>query len=216
MKGLFLYSFYHIKSGMKLLLSVLGMLGIVGVIALSFFDSQLLVHVYIGTIFFSISVSSLSSINSDVHSNWSRYEVILPVKRNVIIKAKYLSFIFWNLISLVMTGILTGVVILIKGYKYFDLGLQDIMTIYTVIAALVFMIASYYYSSLYLLGIGKSDIIMTVSILLSIGTLAGEVWLLNINKISIEIGRIIILGVAAILFGLSYIISTMLYQKSET
>lgn len=211
MKGLFLDNFYKTIVGMKILLSTLFL---IGAIIFGFVENQLIVHVYIFIIFLSVSVFVLSSIRKDGDTRWNKYEITLPVKRKTIIQCKYLSFMFWIFIAFVMAAMFTGIVVL-KGDKYFDFGMRDILTLFYIAISLVMQMSSFYFVGLYSLGFEKSDIMVILSLIIAIGFSVLFVGILNTSNVGIETGRTILLGVSILLFALSYNITNLLYSKSE-
>jgi ABC-type transport system involved in multi-copper enzyme maturation permease subunit len=212
MIGLFLNNFYKTISGMKMLMSVLF---IIGAIIIGFVDSQIIVQTFIFTIILSISAYSLMSIRKDADSRWNKYEITLPVKRKTIVKSKYLSFVFWLLVATIMAALFTGIIIIVKGNKYFDFGMRDIITIFTASISLVLQICSFFHIGLYLLGLEKSDILIILSLIVSIGFTVLLAGILNKVNISIETGRTIILGASILIFWLSYNITKLLYSRFE-
>jgi hypothetical protein len=212
MKGLFLDNFYKTIDGMKMLLFTLFL---IGAIIIGFVENQLIVQAYIFIIFSSISLFSLASIRKDGDTRWNKYEITLPVKRKTIIKCKYLSFIFWIFIALIMAAVFTVIVVIMKGDKYFDFGMRDILTLFYIAIALVIQMSSFYFVGLYSLGFEKSDIMVILSLIIAIGFTVLSVGILNVANVGIETGRTILLVASIFLFGLSYNITNLLYSKSE-
>ena len=188
MKGLLLDSFYKTVNGMKILLFLLI---IIGAVIIAFSDDAFIVQAYIIAVFLSISVYALISIRKDAESKWSRYEIILPVRRNTIILSKFISFLLWVLVSVFMAVLFIGAAVIVKGNLYFDFGLRDIVTIVVISVSLALQIGSVY-MGLYLFGLDKTDILMILSVIVSVGPIGLLVGIINRNRVSIETGRFIV------------------------
>lgn len=212
MKGLLLDSFYKTVNGMKILLFLLI---IIGAVIIAFSDDAFIVQAYIIAVFLSISVYALISIRKDAESKWSRYEIILPVRRNTIILSKFISFLLWVLVSVFMAVLFIGAAVIMKGNLYFDFGLRDIVTIVVISVSLALQIGSVFYMGLYLFGLDKTDILMILSVIVSVGLIGLLVGIINRNRVSIETGRFIVFFTALLFFGVSYNITKYLYKKSE-
>lgn len=104
MKGLLLKDFYTTKANIFVaLLSCLVM-----AIGLSFVISPSVIIILV-TIPLSMTVSG--TIISDKKNKWTQYAVTLPVSKKQIISSKYIAYLFWMIIGL-MVGILICLVTL--------------------------------------------------------------------------------------------------------
>lgn len=212
MKGLFLDNLYKTADEMKILLPILL---IIGAIIIVFIEDQLIVQFYIITVFLSISICALLSIRKDAEAKWTRYEIILPVRRKTIIQCKYISFLLWVIVSAMMAVMFTVIIIIFKGNIYFDSGIRDILTIFILSVALVLQIASIFYMGLYFLGLDKSQILMILSVIVSISLIGLLAGVLNKKGVSLEVGRIIVFGISVFFLGVSYNITKLLYYRRE-
>lgn len=212
MKGLFRDCIYKAISSIKILLYVLLVLGI---IIVGFIDNQLIIQGYICVIFVSIPACALLSIRKDIDSKWYKYELSLPVKKTRIIDVKYLSVAFWILISSILAIIYTISVICVKGYKYFDFGISDILTIFCISFSFSLIMCSIFYLCLYLLSMDKSDVLILVSIIFAIVYIIGVTYLLNLANITIKTGRIFMLIISVGVFLLSHNFTKIIYSKKE-
>ena len=154
MKGLLLDSFYKTVNGMKILLFLLI---IIGAVIIAFSDDAFIVQAYIIAVFLSISVYALISIRKDAESKWSRYEIILPVRRNTIILSKFISFLLWVLVSVFMAVLFIGAAVIVKGTCISILDYCDIVTIVVIIRLTCSADRSVFYMGLYLFGLDKTD-----------------------------------------------------------
>jgi hypothetical protein len=212
MKGLFLDSIYKTIDSIKLLILILFVIG-VGII--SFVDSQFILQAFISSIFLSISVSALISVRKDISSKWYKYEMSLPVDKKVIVESKFLAFLFWLVISIALAAGFVGIVVFFKGYRYFDLGMRDILTLFFMDVSFSLSFCSLFYVGLYLLGLEKCDVLVIICIILAVACMLAIIYLLNVMHVSIENGRMFILASAVILFIIGMNISQKLYCSKE-
>ena len=212
MRGLILDSMYKTMDSMKLLIGFLCIAGI-GIIGL--IDSQGIVQIFIGVIFFSMSSCSLSMVQKDIKSGWYKYEVSLPVRRETIVESKFWMYLFWLFISIILAVLFVVLTILFRGYIFFDLGMQDILTLFFVCISYSLAVGAFFYLGLYIAGWDKSDAIEIMSVIASAGCIYALAYMLNLADVSREGGRIIILGMSGSLFVVSLILSKRLYCKSE-
>lgn len=212
MRGLFLDCIYKTIDNMKLLIGFLCIAGI-GIIGLV--DNQGIVQIFIAVIFFSISFCSLSVARKDIKSGWYKYEISLPVKRETIVESKFWTYLFWLFISIILAALFAALVVLFKGYKYFDLGMRDILTLFFVCISYSLAVCAFFYLGLYIAGWDKSDALEIMSVIFSAGYMFVLVYLLNLANVSIEDGRIMMLGASSFVFVVSLVLSKWLYCKKE-
>lgn len=212
MKGLLLDCIYKSADSIKLMIFVLGFIG-AGIIG--FTDSQFVVLAFICSIFFCISACALISIRKDVNSKWYRYEICLPVSRKTVIKSKFLAFLFWLSVAVIMAVFYTGLVILFKGYQYFDFGMRDILSLLFLGVSFSLSFCGFFYVGLYLSGLEKCDVLVIISMIFAVTCLSGLIYVLNLMNISIENGRMIVLGCAVIVFIIGMNLSQRIYCLKE-
>lgn len=212
MRGLILDSMYKTMDSMKLLIGFLCIAGI-GIIGL--IDSQGIVQIFIAVIFFSMSSGSLSMVRQDIKSGWYKYEVSLPVRRETIVESKFWMYLFWLFISIILAVLFVVLTILFRGYIYFDLGMQDILTLFFVCISYSLAVGAFFYLGLYIAGWDKSGAIEIMSVIASAGSIYALAYLLNLADVSRDGGRIIILAASSFIFIMSLILSKKLYSKKE-
>lgn len=212
MRGLFLDCIYKTIDNMKLLI---GFLCIAGIGIITLIDSQSIVQIFTAVIFFSVSFCSLSVVRKDIKSGWYKYEVSLPVKKKKIVESKFLVYLFWLFISILLAVLFVASVIFFKGFKYFDLGMQDILTLFFVCISYSLAVCALFYLGLYIVGWDKNDALEIISVIFSVIYMVALVYLVNLADISIENGRIILLAVSGFVFIMSLILSKELYSKKE-
>ena len=98
MKGILVDSYYKTLGGMKLLL---GLLSFVGALIILFIKIQFIVEGYMLLVFFCVPIYALLINSKDTELAWSQYELILPIKKDNIVKSKYFLYLFWLFLSFV-------------------------------------------------------------------------------------------------------------------
>jgi len=102
MKGLLLKDFYTTKA--NILVALLSCL--VMAIGLSFVISPSVVIILVAI---PLSMTVSGTIISDKKNKWTQYSVTLPVSKKQIISSKYIAYLFW-----VIVGLIVGTLIVLK------------------------------------------------------------------------------------------------------
>ncbi len=216
MKGLIRNNFYTVEGSLKatLLLSLIA--GIVLVIAGKLpMDSDNLFSMIIAGNLGGFGALSMTVMQKDAASKWNKFELTMPVSRNDVITARYLSCMLYVLIGVVM-ALLTALAFYLTagavnlermGYGFiFGLGFALSMPTFTIPLTLI-------------LGDDKIEPILVISIL------AGMTLLFCSNAIMTPLFRDAANGdflfrlsyvvLILVLFMVSYLISCRLYEKKE-
>jgi hypothetical protein len=211
MRGLVVNNLYTSRDNIKLSLIIALLLAFVPL----FVKENSIISIVIAMQTF-VLVSNMSvSLKMDEASKWNKFEITLPVARNTLISAKYISFILLILIgvaaSLVMVAFqaIRGKIdfnTLILGYNFgLQLSLSTVAIVYPLILKL---------------GAEKSDTLLFMAIGLSVG-LRFMVWyLLYLSDETITfrtspvVGNIS-LAISLALFILSYFISAAIHRHKE-
>lgn len=212
MKGLFLDNFYKTISSMKLFgLLVL----IVAIILLAIGDYNTLpLFVYISIT--ALSVNAVSSMRKDADAKWNKYELVLPVTRKDIIKCKYLSYLFWVLIGTVIAAIFISLAVLIHGNIYFAYGFRDVFTLFAFGIGIAVIVGALFYPMAYLFGVDKSETLLVISVIGSVGLAVLLTWLINQVDALIYYPGLGVFVLAYILIYLaSYLVTGSIYNKKE-
>lgn len=212
MKGLLLDNFYKSFNSLKILLPFLVLLGI---LLMVFTDSQLIIYLYIISIFVCTSYGALSSMRQDIGCKWFRYEATLPIKSETIILSRYISYLFWLVIAIVLSALFIAITLLVRDLSYFDFGMQDIGTLYAICIGFSLMYCSIFYMTLYIRDINKVDSMAILSLVLSVFMTAMILIVLGKQNISIQIGQLITVCIAVMVFILSYFVTIMVYRNTE-
>jgi hypothetical protein len=211
MRGLVVNNLYTSRDNIKLSLIIALLLAFVPL----FVKENSIISIVIAMQTF-VLVSNMSvSLKMDEASKWNKFEITLPVARNTLISAKYISFILLILIgvaaSLVTVALqaIRGKIdfnTLILGYNFgLQLSLSTVAIVYPLILKL---------------GAEKSDTLLFMAIGLSVG-LRFMVWyLLYLSDETITfrtspvVGNIS-LAISLALFILSYFISAAIHRYKE-
>ena len=108
----------------------------------------------------------------------------MPVDRKVIVESKFLAFLFWLVVSIVLAVGFTGIVVFLKGYQYFDFGMRDILTLFFLDVSFSLSFCSLFYVGLYLLGLEKCDVLVIICIILAVACMLAVIYLLNVMHVT--------------------------------
>lgn len=171
---------------------------------------------YMSVMFTLILLMSVyTSFTYDVTAKWDQYAVCLPLSRKQIVLSKYLIM----LIGLAASMLLVGAIILVNVLLDTDMVLSEFLLIGTMQTGLVFVSVCIGFPFIYKWGPEKARIAMMGGILVPILLIIGleklfPGWL----DALIATGAwfyVILLGVAAILFVVSFWLSTKIYSEKE-
>jgi len=210
MNGLVANNFYSMQGNIKLSLMIALPISL---IPLLLGDSGMLpMIVAIQTFIFAANVGT--SLKMDESSKWNRFEITLPVTRNSIINAKYISFAV-----LILTGVAASLVTvaleMIRGELAYDLlfagysfGLQLALVTIAIVYPLILKV-----------GAEKSDTLLFAAAGIAVG-LRFLVWyLLRLSDGTIQFRSSIVdalsLTLALVLFVASYFASIAIYRNKE-
>lgn len=211
MRGLVVNNLYGSQDNIKLSLLIALLLAFVPL----FVKETIIISIVIAMQTFVLVSNMAASLKMDESSKWNKFEIALPVTRNTIISAKYISFILLMLIG-VAASLVTVVIqamrgkidfnTLILGYNFgLQLSLSTVAIVYPLILKL---------------GAEKSDTLLFTAIGLSVG-LRFLVWYLlylSDETISFRTSPIvgnISLAIALVLFILSYFISVIIHRNKQ-
>ena len=212
MKGLFLDNFYKTIGSIKLFAVFVFLFGAAVLITGNATALELFVYISIT----ALSINGISSMRKDADAKWNKFELTLPVTRKDIIKSKYTNYLFWVVFGLVIAAFFTILATLIHGDVFFELGIQDISSLFTVGICLSLLVGALFYPLAYLFGIDKSETLLILSVLCAVGTAIFLIWIVNLPGILNYYLRLGIFAfVVILLFCLSYAATSALYQNKE-
>lgn len=210
MKGLIRNTFYSMESNIKIAFLMSGALIFVPFIT----NDPAILSMIIAIQIFIFIANVGTSLHADQVSKWNKFELTLPVKKNTVILAKYISFCMLIVFGFIIS-ILTGIIImttstfrinsLIWGYEY---GL----TLSVIVAAIM-------YPTMLKIGTEKNELIILLS-----AFLAGMFMLLialllspftnGMNLRAPLVGAISVC-ISPLLLLISYFISLRVYKNKE-
>lgn len=210
MNGLVANNFYSMQDNIKLSLMISLPISIVPLLI----GDPGMIPMIIAIQTFIFASNTGTSLKMDESSKWNRFEITLPVTRNSIIGAKYISFLM-----LIAMGVAVSLVtvtlqslwgepsaeLLFTGYSF---GLQLALTTIAIVYPLILKI-----------GAEKSDTLLFVAAGAAVG-LRFLIWyLLYLSDETIHFKSTIVdqvsLGLAIAMFILSYAVSVVIYRKKE-
>ncbi len=212
MKGLFLDNFYKTIGSIKLFAFLVLAVGIAALVTGNATILELFIYIAIT----ALSVNGVTGMRKDADVKWSKLELTLPVKRSDIIKSKYISYLFWVLIGIVTASIFTALAVVIHGNVFFVYGFRDLSSLFTLGTAIALMAGALFYPMAYLFGVDKSETLLVVSVIGSIGFAIFFIWIVNLDEMLGYYTRLSIFAFIAILiFLISYIITNIIYRRKE-
>ena len=216
MKGLIRNNFYTVEGSLKLtiLIGFIGMI-IVPFIARSFPNSNILLTGMISGLLGAFGALSGTSIQKDGTSKWSKFELTLPISRKDVIKARYLSFLLYTFIGLIMAilsallfNAIVGSINLDRLAYGFIFGIAFAMSIPTFMTPLVLIF-----------GTDKNETLLMISIFISLGLFIGTSLILSPflsdSSNADSLFRVGYLIFSILLYTSSYMLSVFLYQRKE-
>lgn len=219
MKGLIRNNFYSIGSSLPILIVSEFALLIIGLIILTLKGSQdefLTVAISGGIIGSQLGGAGAlcgTAIQKDALSKWSKFELTLPINRTTVIQSRYLSFLLYCIIGLLMS--------LVTVASMYLLGLPVVTERlnYSLVFGIVFALAipTFMTPLILIFGADKNEILLFISIVLGLGLFWGSITLMNIffpdiSNLYFRLGYLIFSG---ILYTLSYFLSLNIYKRKE-
>lgn len=212
MNGLILAYFLKMERIARKPLLLLALLGI----SISVFASnQTVMYIFMFVFITAAPILFFSLFFADENKSWSRYELLLPIAMEKILLAKFILSLICTIVTLLLLFTFVHVVILFHALKYFDLGYRDVFTI--LCFALAYCLTIYSLSFFAMYGPLKINSILSFAIctICAYMLLLCVIACLNLNNISLDTGRIIIIIFSALFYIVSYALSAILYKKTE-
>lgn len=211
MKGLIRNNFYSMENNIKISFIIALFLSVVAFFARHSAVIQMIISMQL----FIFIVNVGTPLHADVVSKWNKFELTLPVKRNDIIKAKYISFVVLFLFGIIMGSITTLSICVSSGFS----DIQSVFYGYEFGITLSATTAGIMFPLMLKIGTEKNEMIMILSAIASIGLLllvsavltplTGE---MNIKHSLVGIVSTI---VALVIFVSSYFVSVRIYRHKE-
>ncbi|WP_037284481.1 ABC-2 transporter permease [Saccharibacillus sacchari] len=210
MNGLVTNNFYSMQDNIKLSLLIALPISVVPLLIGD--PGMIAMIIAIQTFIFASNTGT--SLKMDESSKWNRFEITLPVTRYSIINAKYISFLM-----LIMMGVVVSLVTVALQRLRGELSAELLFTGYSFGLQLALTTIAIVYPLILKIGAEKSDTLLFVAAGLAVG-LRFLIWyLLYLSDDTINFKSTIVdqisLGLAIVMFVLSYGVSVMIYRKKE-
>lgn len=217
MKGLIRNNFYSVGSALKWTMAFCIIVNVAVIIGAERFTNSdvFLTMLILGQIgaFTSLSGTALEKDNT---SNWSKYERTLPVKMSDITTARYISFLIFSVIGILLA---TLTVVLISAISAQPMNLERIGYGYSFGIAFSLLVPAFLYPLVLKFGADKVNIILLISVAIAIclfngGSAILTPYLINLNNANM-IYRIACIVISVLMFISSYFISLAIYKRKE-
>lgn len=165
---------------------------------------------------------SVAGLRKESVTNWSKYKLTFPVRRSIIVDSFYISHAILIVLGMIFTTLVFALTVLIHGNHYFDLGLRDAVSILTFFGIVAFFIGATFSPLFYYCGTEKADVLLIISLIISVGFAVLMVWLLNylndfqqVSNSQYGIVLMVMWLTALIVFLVSRFSTNYIYQKVE-
>lgn len=215
MKGLLKNNLYAALSSAKIFAAAMIFFGIFVIAVIS----QPLLIGYMMLSMVGFSIISISSLQKENVSKWSKYKLTTPIRRIDIIKSYFVSQLIWLIIGIAVAMIAMGLSILLHGFP-FDRSIDILMLITLGMSVSLLMNAIFF--PLHYLGDGeKSEAFLIISLFCAIGIVMGGIsflnWIFgsNITIFQLLIGIVIIIVCAVMSFIISFPLTILAFKRKE-
>lgn len=215
MKGLLKNNLYAALSSAKIFAAAMIFFGIFVIAVIS----QPLLVGYMILSMVGFSIISISSLQKENVSKWSKYKLTTPIRRIDIIKSYFVSQLIWLIIGIAVAMIVMGLSILLHGFP-FDRSIDILMLITLGMSVSLLMNAIFF--PLHYLGDGeKSEAFLIISLFCAIGIVMGGIsflnWIFgpNITIFQLLIGIVIIIVCAVMSFIISFPLTILAFKRKE-
>lgn len=217
MTGLLKNNFYASIANIRIFLAAMATFGF-AVICLDN-DSRTLLLIYMLVSMAGFPANAIASMRKERSSKWYKYKLTFPVERKVIIGSYFLSQLIWLAVGMLFAGVCVSSSILVHGFP-FDRNIDILMVFIAGISASLFM-GAVFYPLFYWGGDEKNEVIFMMSFACSaiiIAGLSGVInYILGMKPTTAEVvtGAVVMLGISAIVFVLSYFLTVRIFSKKE-
>lgn len=216
MRGLIRNNFYTVEGSLKVTILV-GFIAMIAIAIVGIYlpNNNTFISSCIGGMLGAFGALAGTSIQKDGASKWNKFELTMPISRNDVIKARYISFLFYILIGILMDILCTLLLFVVTGSVNLErigygiaFGIAFAMSIPTFMTPLILIF-----------GTDKTEILLMVSCFMGLGLFFGSSVILapflsnfsNVNLV-FRLGYIIF---SILLYFLSYFLSIYLYKRKE-
>lgn len=216
MKGLIRNNFYTVAGSLKItiLVSFIAMIA-VAIAGIYFPNNDTLIISVIGGILGGIGALSGTAIQKDSVTKWNKFELTMPISRNDVIRARYISFALY-----ILMGVFLAILSVLLFYAVADpVKLESLVSGFSFGLAFAISIPTFMMPFVLIFGTDKNDALLMVSIIISLGLFFGSMVLfapaLKGLPNAMLLPRLGYLVFSILLFFLSYLLSVCLYKKKE-
>lgn len=217
MKGLLRDNFYAAYANEKVYFMIMLLVGILGTVINPY--EGMFIRNYALICLVGFSFVSLDSLRKDGSCKWEKYKLIVPVTRADIVKSCYIGQMVWIITGMLYMCVPVGLTIMLHGFP-FDRS-TDLLLILFIGMSVSFLMGAIFFPLFYLCGDERKEASLVISVLSAIAAVAGLVWLLNslfgpeMTDIQIVLAASAILVCAILMFGLSYLLASVIFSKKE-
>ena len=217
MKGLIRNNFYSVCSALKWTIAFCIVVNIAIIIGAERFTNSegLLTILILGEIgaFTSLTGTALEKDNA---SNWSKYERTLPVKMSDITMARYISFLIFSGIGILLA---TVTVVLFSAILTQPINLERVGYGYSFGIVFSLLVPAFLYPLVLKFGADKVNLMLIISVSITLFLFNGgssilTPYLINLNNANM-IYRIGFMVISVLMFIASYFISLAIYKRKE-
>ena len=169
-----------------------------------------------------VAVLTISCLRKESSSKWSKYKLTLPVKRKEIVKGQYISHFLISLAGMLTVALFILLTVLIHGNQYFYYGFRDAVTLILLGGILSILIGAIAYPLYYLWGAERTEIILVLSVVLSIAVIMGLSIFVNFFTGSGDVSDTVyyislsaIMAITVLIFLLSYFLTCQIFKYKE-
>lgn len=216
MKGLIRNNFYTVEGSLKttVLIGFIAMI-LFTIISIFFPSSRNLAPSIIGGILGAFGALAGTAIQKDGASKWNKFELTMPISRNDVIKARYISFVLYILIGTFMALLSVLLLYVTVG----DLNLERVGYGLIFGGSFAMSIPTFMTPLVLIFGSDKNEILLMVSIVINFVLFFGSSIVLtpfltdfSNADLVFRLGYFIF---SILLYFLSYLFSLCLYKKKE-
>lgn len=211
MKGLFLNNLYSSIGNIKLFLIIVFTVAAAVLATGNPTAQELFVYITIT----ALSINAVVSSRKDAVSNWDKFEITMPVRRKDVIRSKYLTYVFWLAVGVVIALVISVVTMLIHGNRNLLYGMSNFYSIFVLGVGISLFTGALFFPIAYIAGIDKSETILIISVLMAIGLAVLILNMLNqfFSGFDVRMGIFVIFYI--LFFAVSYLLTLGIYEKKE-
>ncbi|GAA0071073.1 hypothetical protein UT300003_25970 [Clostridium sardiniense] len=217
MKGLIRNNFYSVGSSLRWTIAFCIVVNVAVIIGAMRFPSNdgFLSILMIGQIGAFVGLTG-TALQKDNTSNWSKYEKTLPVKIRNVVMARYISFLIFSVIGILLA---TLTVVLFSVISAQPTNLEGVGYGYSFGIIFALLVPAFLYPLVLKFGADKSEIMLCISVAITLclfnaGSAILTPYLIKLNNANM-IYRIICIVISVVIFISSYFISLAIYKRKE-